>query len=569
MIKLGRRRGSAKYQKREKDIDPDEIFIDSTNLPNFDVHQFEGRLEKTISRRSLFIFVGIIVVIFLAFLSRIWFLQIKNGEFYFTKSENNRLRNSLVFAKRGVIYDRYGTKLAWNIENSQESAFDLRKYIPAGGFAHLLGYLKYPTKDKYGFYFTEVFDGKDGVEMHYNDILSGENGKRIVEVDAVGDIQSENIIHQPKDGENLTLSIDAGVQARIYDAIRDLVEKTTFTGGAGVIMDIHNGEVLALTSYPEYNSQVLTDGQDKALINRYLTNKDTPFLDRVIDGLYTPGSTVKTFMSYAVLNEKIIDPLQNILSTGSISVPNPYDPSKPTIFKDWKAHGYVDMRKALAVSSDVYFYAVGGGFEEQKGLGIANIDKYMKMFGFGEPIESPFFAGATGVIPTPEWKLEKFAGEKWNIGNTYHTSIGQYGFQITPIQMVRAVASLANGGKLIEPQVLLQTGDDISSVDLNLNEAYLKIIREGMRDGVIKDYGVVKGMNSSDYTVAAKTGTAELGVYKQQVNSWITGYFPYENPKYAFVIVMEKGPIANTIGAVSIMRQVMDYIAVNRPEYLK
>jgi len=571
MIKFDRKRGAVKYERREKDIAPDEIFIDSSNLPNFDVHQFEGRIEKSISRRSLFILVGIIFLIFMSFLSRIWFLQIKNGDFYFTKSENNRLRNSLIFAKRGVIYDRLGTELAWNVENPLENSYDLRKYIPADGFAHLLGYLKYPTKDKYGFYYTEVFDGKDGVEMYFNDVLSGENGKRIVEVDALGDIQSENIIRKPQDGENLTLSIDAGLQAKIYDVIKNLIENTTFTGGAGVIMNIQNGEVLALTSYPEYNSQVLTDGQNKELISKYLTNKNTPFLDRVIDGLYTPGSTVKPYMAYAALSEKIIDPLQNILSTGALTLPNPYDPKSPTIFKDWKAHGYVDMRKALAVSSDVYFYEVGGGFEDQKGLGIANIDKYMKLFGFGESLKSPFFAGVAGVIPTPEWKKENFDGDDWRVGNTYHTSIGQYGFQISPIQMVRAVASLVNGGKLIEPQIILQTGNKMNTpvVDLNLNESYLQVVREGMRDGVIKDYGVVRGLNSPQYTIAAKTGTAELGVYKQLVNSWATGFFPYENPKYAFVIIMEKGPIANTIGSVSVMRQVMDYIAINRPEYLK
>jgi penicillin-binding protein 2 len=136
--------------------------------------------------------------------------------------------------------------------------------------------------------------------------------------------------------------------------------------------------------------------------------------------------------------------------------------------------------------------------------------------------------------------------------------------------MVRAVASLANGGKLIEPKILLNQKLDVSDavVDLRLDQSYLKIVKDGMRDGVVKDYGVAKGLNSADYTVAAKTGTAELGVYKQFVNSWITGFFPYENPKYAFVVIMEKGPVANTTGALSVMRQVLDFMSVNTPEYL-
>lgn len=579
MFKWPGKRRTIRYDERVKDIDPDEIFIDSSNLPNFDTDQFEGRLEKSISQRSLYILAGVFVLIFLIFIIRIWNLQISQGDFYFTKSENNRLRNSLLFAKRGVIYDRSGTALAWNAENTADKAYDVRKYISLDGFSHLLGYLKYPSKDKYGFYWSEFFDGKAGIEKIYNDVLSGKNGKQIVEVDALGNIQSENIIRSPEDGQSVTLSIDAGIQNKMFLEIKSLAERAGFTGGAGVIMDVNNGEVLALTSYPEYSSQVLTDGQNKTLIDRYLNNKNTPMLNRAVGGLYTPGSTVKPFMAFAALNENIIDPYKNIFSSGSISIPNPYDPSRPTVFKDWKAHGYVDMKRALAVSSDVYFYEVGGGFEDQKGLGIANIDKYMKMFGLGsavpitlasstDPTSSIFF-GPAGNIPTPDWKKATFPDDPdWRVGNTYHTSIGQYGFLVSPLQLVRAVASLANGGKLLEPKILFHTDDEGEVLDLNLDQAKLKIIKDGMRDGVTKDYGVAKGLNSADYSVAAKTGTAELGAYKQFVNSWISGFFPYENPRYAFVVIMEKGPVANTTGALSVMRQVLDYMAVNKPEYL-
>jgi len=571
MIKFSWFRDRRRFSKREKDIDPDEIFIDSSNLPNFDTNQFEGRLEKSISRQSIFILCGFFSLIIVIFILRIANLQILNGESYFIKSEKNRLRNSLIFASRGVIYDRTGTKLAWNVENVDDNAFGLRRYIPLDGFAHLLGYLKYPAKDKFGFYFSEVFDGKDGVEKIYNEVLSGTNGKRIVEVDALGDIQSENIIRNPEEGESLRLTIDALVEAKMYQEIQKLSERVGFSGGAGVIMDVNNGEVLAMTSYPEYNSQILTNGQDSIAISKYLNNKNTPFLNRVINGVYAPGSTVKPFMAFAALNENIIDPNKNILSTAYLSIPNPYDPSKPTIFRDWKVHGYVDMKKAIAVSSDIYFYTIGGGFGEQKGLGIINIDKYMKMFGFGEDLNSRFFFGNKGVIPTPEWKKENFDGEDWRVGNTYHTSIGQYGFQVSPIQMVRAIASLANGGKLIEPQIILDSDrnlDDIT-VDLKLNKSHLEIVNAGMFDSVNKEYGVARGLKSGNYSVAAKTGTAEIGVYKNFVNSWVTGFFPYENPKYAFVIVMERGPVENTVGATSVMRQILDYMAINTPEYLK
>ncbi len=567
-----RRKKVCRYSKRRKDLDPDEIFVDSSNLPNFNTYQFEGRIEKPISRRSIFILSGVFSLATIVFLYQAWTLQILNGQEMFSKSENNRLRNTLIFSKRGVIYDRVNTPLAWNAENPTDQAFDFRKYIPLDGFAHTLGYVKYPAKDKQGFYFTEVLEGIAGVEKYFNNILSGENGKRIVEVDALGNIQSENIIHTPEDGENIYLSIDASIQNKMYEEIKKISVDKGFTGGAGIIMDIYTGEVLALTSYPEYSSQVMTDGKDKEEISRYRDNSKNPFLNRVVDGVYAPGSIVKPFMSIAALEENIIDPYQNILSTAYLSLPNPYDPSKPTLFRDWKAHGYVDMRKAIAVSSDIYFYTIGGGFESQKGLGIENIYKYMKKFGFGSSFSSPFFSGAIGNIPNIEWKEKTFPDDPtWRVGNTYHTSIGQYGFQVSAIQALRAVASLANGGVLIEPSLLL--GGDPEAikhgVNLNLQEENLKVARDGMRDAVTKDYATVKVLNSSNYAVAGKTGTAEIGVYKQFVNSWVIGFLPYEKPKYAFAVIMERGPAANQVGATYITRQVLDFIYFNKPEYLK
>ncbi len=554
------------YKDRIKDIDPDEIFLDSENLPKFNVDQFEGRIEKPISSRT-FVFFGIACfLIFAGFIIRAINLQVTNGPYYLQKSENNRLRNTLVFANRGVIYDRNDNKLAWNVDSESSPEFSLRKYSSQSGLSHVLGYIKYPSKDSSGFYYSEDFVGKDGVEKYYSDILSSKNGLRIVEVDAHGAIQSQSVVRPAVDGQDIKLSIDSNLQSEIYKVISDLVNRVGFTGGAGVIMDVNTGEVLALTSYPEYDSQTLTDGTNSLAINQLLKNKNNPFLDRVVNGLYTPGSIVKPYMSIAALNENIIDPNTKILSTGSISIPNIYDPLHPSVFKDWRAQGWVDMRHAIAVSSDVYFYEVGGGYENQKGLGISLIDKYMHLFGFGFDIPNGFFTGTSGVIPDPQWKAENFNGEKWNIGDTYHTSIGQYGFQVTPIQTVRAVASIANGGKLLEPSIL-SGGNPDKFIQLNLDPADYKVVREGMKLGV--EEGVAVGLNTGYLSLGAKTGTAELGSKKQFVNSWVTGFFPYDNPKYAFAIIMEKGPVTNTMGGVYVMRQVLDWMHINTPQYLK
>lgn len=560
--------GSRGNMVHSRDIDPDEIFLDSTNLPALDTDQFEGRLEKPISTKTLSLLGFVFSFIFLIFCYKAWNLQVKNGLAYFDQSENNHLSNTVLFAKRGLILDRNKKELAWNTSLPDTEEFLGRKYIESPGFAHVLGYVKFPSKDDSGFYYKDVYEGHDGVEKFYNTKLAGENGLRIVEVNALGKIQSQSVVRPPKDGEDTVLSIDSDVQAELYKGISSLAHNAHFQGGAGVIMNVENGEILALTSFPEYDPQILSDGKDTKAIQKYLTDPSNAFLDRVVSGLYTPGSIMKPFVAIGALTENVISPNKQILSTGSISIPNAYDPKLSSVFMDWKAHGLVDMRRALAVSSDVYFYEVGGGFHDQKGIGIANIDKYVSMFGFGKLAGDGFFAGKKGTIPNPEWKEKNFPGDPWRIGDTYHTAIGQYGFQVTPIQAVRAVAAVSNGGHLISPTLI--SGDTSalsSSQTVPIADSSLQVAREGMREGVLT--GISKALNVPAVQIASKTGTAELGTKKQFVNSWVTGFFPYEHPKYAFAIIMEKGPSTNTIGALSVMKGLVDWMAISTPGYFK
>lgn len=545
-------------------VEPDEIFLDSKNLQNFDRQQFEGRIEKPISKKTI-VFVGIFFLIFLgAFAARLSYLQIKKGQAFLDRSQNNAIERQIIFSDRGIIYDRNKVEIAWNKKN--DTSKTIRTYL-SPGFSHLLGYISYPIQDKSGNYWQTEFIGKDGLEKQYNDLLKGENGSKIVEMDARKNIHSENIVNIPKRGNDVTTTIDSRIQKELYSIIKNLAQEYYFSGGAGVLMNIDNGEIISSVSFPEYDSEILSLGSDSKKINSYLNDKRKVFLDRTISGLYTPGSIVKPFFAIGALVENIIDPNKKILSTGSISIPNPYFPGQETVFKDWKAHGWVDMRTAIAVSSDVYFYEIGGGFQGQKGLGIANIEKYAQLFGIGQKtgIDLPDEKG--GVIPSPLWKIKNFNGEEWRIGDTYHTAIGQYGFQVTPMEMTRAVSALANYGTLITPHYILEKpeGDNIERIDLK--KEYFDIAQEGMRQSVLMGTSVL--LNVPYVKVAAKTGTAQLGISKSKVNSWIIGFFPYENPKYAFTIMMEAGPSSNSVGASSIMRQLLDWMSVNTPEYFK
>lgn len=571
-----------KLSKRNSFVEPDEIFLDAKNIQNFDVQQFEGRLEKPISKRIIYFLGFIFSLIIFVFGSRLFSLQIKEGEAYFKRSENNKLDEVIIFADRGIIYDRNKVELAWNtkipnqelieseinFENQNQEEFtSVRNYLN-GGFSHVLGYVASPQSDKTGKYWQTDFIGKDGLEKVYDDRLKGKNGSKIVEVDAKGQIHSFNIVNPPERGPELNTTLDSRINKAMFNKIKENASAYGYKGGVGIIMDIKNGEILGATSYPEYDSNILSKGEDKSTIANYINDSRKVFLNRITAGLYTPGSIVKPFFAFGALNEGIINPNKQILSTGSISIPNPYFPGQSTVFKDWKAHGYTDMAEAIAVSSDVYFYTISGGFGDQKGLGISRLEKYAKMFKIGEKTGIDLPSEKEGIIPNPEWKAKNFNGEIWRIGNTYHTSIGQYGFQVTPLEMVRATASLANGGTFVTPHFLLEDQEAKNAFEkIELNPEYLKVVYSGMRQAVTS--GTATPLNVDYVNIAAKTGTAQLGVLKNRVNSWTIGFFPYENPKYAFAIMMESGPSSGALGAAAVMRQVFDDIHTQTDEYFQ
>lgn len=555
-----------KKRRRNQYVDPDEIFMDSKNLPDFDTHQFEGMIEQPIKRRSVVILGLVFSVMGILFGARAYALQVKDGEVFFNRSVNNSLSPTPVLPDRGVIYDRKGVELAWNEPNEEDPDILLRAYIRESGFAHVLGYVTHPQKDSKGNYWQKEYTPKGGIELVYDKELSGEPGVKMVERDALGNIESKSLLSPAKSGDNLTLALDARLQHNLYEAVKSTADEARMKGGSAALMDPYTGEIYALVSYPEYDPEVMSRGKDKAAINGYLTNSQNPFINRALSGLYTPGSIVKPFFALAALKEGVITPSTRIYSAGSIAIPNPFFPGKETVFKDWKAHGWMDMSRAIAVSSDVYFYEVGGGFENQKGIGIANIGKYSRMFGIAEETGIDLPGDTTGVIPDPEWKKKVFDGDIWRIGDTYNTSIGQYGFQVTLVQMVRAVASLANHGTLVTPHVIHDTEKTFPTTSLDFPSDYYVVTDAGMRGAVTE--GTAGPLNVPYIKVSAKTGTAQVGAQNQFVNSWSMGFFPSEKPALVFAVLMEGAPADNKIGASWVMQKMLNYMHENTPEYL-
>ncbi|MDE1919541.1 MAG: hypothetical protein KGH56_02455 [Patescibacteria group bacterium] len=544
----------------DPEIAPDEIFLDSSNAPAFDRARFEGRIEKPLSYRTFFSLAGALGLLFFILLARSWDLQVANGSAFAAQSAHNSLEVRTLFAPRGVITDVNGVVVAENVEKEDGS---VKRNYPVPALGQIIGYVSYPKKDAKGNYYDTNEAGLTGIEAKYDSILAGKNGQLLTETDAVGEVRSEGTIVPAEPGKTVRLSVDANLENLFERAIAGVVTSRHFIAGAGVIMDADTGAVRAIVSYPSFDPNVMASGGPPGVIVGYASDPGHPFLDHAVQGVYVPGSIVKPFVASGALTDGVITPDTVIDDPGFLSLPDPYHPGKSFIYKGWKALGPVDVKKAIAWSSDVFFYTVGGGFENQKGLGIDRLEYWYRQFGLGSLTGIDVPGEAAGLIPDPAWKRATF-NEPWYLGDTYFTAIGQYSVQVTPIQMARAVAAVANGGKLFVPTLLADQSSSYESVAVS--PSALAEVRAGMREGVTS--ALAGAINLPYVTVAAKTGTAQTGVHNQYDNSWVEGFFPYEHPKYAFAVVLERGPSGTGEQAVNVMRDLFDALYAEGSPYV-
>ena len=528
---------------KQDNIEVDEIFLDSANLPGYDRENLEGTLENPI-RKSFFLWLGWIFLIFgIIFAGKVSFLQIVRGAEFRERASKNYLKVITEYSARGLIYDRDGKALVKNIVLDGK----LRRVYPSAGFLHVLG-----------------FKNESGLEASYDEILRGVQTKKAEEIDANGNSISSGILEKGKPGKNIQTTLSSDLQTKFAEIIFSTIKERGFLGGAGIILNPADGEILALVSEPEFDPNILIFNPTEESVNKLLKDPGKPFFNRAVSGLYPPGSIVKPALAIAALVENIISPNKKILSTGSISLPNPYNPIKPNVFLDWKAHGWVDMKEALAVSSDVYFYEIGGGYQDQKGLGPWNIKKYLAMFGFSSLSGIDLGGEARGHIPDPD---EKQDGRDWTIGDTYNISIGQGDILVTPLQAAVYAMALANKGDMSYPHIVKAILDQDKSIvekfdyppkqKINISSEVFDVARAGMRQAVLT--GTAYGLAGLPVELAAKTGTAEIGD-TDKVHSWSIGFFPYENPKFAYAVLMESGPRSNTIGATYVASQIIRWM---------
>lgn len=436
-----------------------------------------------------------------------------------------------------------------------------RQYYNGYKFFHLLGYLgsiNEEERKQRPDYFLNDYIGKSGIELYYENQLRGEYGKKLVEVDANGEIK-RIIGEEPAiDGKDIILAIDSDLQEKLYDEIKKMLNRLSTDRAAAIAVDPRNGKILALLSFPSLDNNKFSLGLSGEELQKISQNPSKPFLNRIIAGLYPPGSTVKPIIAAAALKEKIIEPEKIINCHGSITVRNKFYPNIFRIYNDWKAHGPTNLIKAIAESCDVYFYTIGGGYGDIKGLGVEKINQYFKQFGLGMIFGIDLKGEVNGLIPDEEWKI-KNKKEKWYLGDTYNISIGQGDLLVTPLQLTMAISAIANGGTLYKPQLVEQIGENkIQPQKLKENvidKNILKIIKKGMREAVVS--GSARYLYDLPIKAAGKTGTAQAPGNKNP-HGWFTVFAPYENPEIVLTILIENGGEGSSV-AVPIAKEVLKW----------
>jgi penicillin-binding protein 2 len=435
-------------------------------------------------------------------------------------------------------------------------AVPVRQYTSSQSFAHVLGttgaisdgdsYLKDPA------YSPLDVVGKTGLEAAYEKELKGLNGKDLVEVDATGGVVKDLGDISSTPGHTLRLTIDKGLQEELYSqfALRPGAK------GAAIALDPKTGAVLALLSYPSFDSNAFSGGISTTEYKKLTEDPLLPLFNRAVGAQLPPGSTVKPMVALAGLESGVITEHTVIVDNGKISIPNQFNPSVVYDYVGWKRTGLGPMtvRSAIAMSSDIFFYVVGGGLASSRidGLGVDRLTSFYHKFHLGSITGIDIPGEKPGLVPDPAWKLDYFRDNavlgKWYLGDTYHISIGQGDVLVTPLQVALWTATIANNGVGMKPhivdgvyggdQVLIRTISPEVLVPKVGSDANIRVVQEGMRQTVLA--GTAKRLQSLPISAAGKTGTAQFDNNEKE-HSWFTSFAPYEDPQIVVTVLVEGG----------------------------
>ena len=413
-----------------------------------------------------------------------------------------------------------------------------RVYPEGASAAHLLGYVGRSapgnmTEDgaAYHYYMPELV-GRSGLELHFDDILRGTAGGRLVRVDVSGYKHDDLGMRDPHAGEDVELCLDRRIQRLAENSIRG-------RRGAAVVIDPNNGDILALASAPGFDPNDFVPSISSAKWAVLRDDPGKPMLNRAVAGEYTPASTFKPMVALAALASGKIDVNTTFNCPGHFKLGN-------STFKCWyhPGHGLLTVREALKHSCNVFFYkaALESGHEA--------IYHMAQALGLGSKTGVEVDYERAGLLPDGAWK-RRVLKEGWRDGDTCNMSIGQGYISVTPIQMAVVVAALANKGHVFKPRLLKGTRDSNETVfsesepliinEMNWNPAHIHAVREGMHDVVMAPDGTGRRARVHGVDMAGKTGTAEYGRKGSGKHyGWMIAFAPFDKPRYAAVIVIEE-----------------------------
>jgi len=578
--------------------------------------------EASSSKKKIVFLYPVMLLFCLLLFGRSFQLQVILGGFNQQRAEENRLRIRIKEAPRGIIFDRHLSPLTKNVpaffleiypnelparkadrlslyrkiheklglplsqleevekrilnqepfvlkaNMSQEEAILLeskitelpaikisvkpqREYPSDSAFSHILGYVG----DK---------KGQIGLEAYYDSYLRGEDGKEEIEVDALGRVKRILSSVDPQPGADLILSIDFGLQQQMTKSLASMLGKTKTKAGVAIALNPQNGEILGLVSLPAYDNNLFARGIQKEEYEHLVQDPTKPMFHRAIAGLYPPGSVIKPVIGAAALAEKLITPETFIYDPGTIVITNPYNPAITYRFKDWKpgGHGRVNLLVAIEQSCDVFFYALGGGWQNIQGLGEKKLRTWLSRFGLGAKTGIDLPGENEGFVPSARWK-EEVKKEIWYQGDSYHLAIGQGDLLVTPLQVAQYTAYFANGGVAFQPHLVseihppnkevIKIKPKVAIQNL-ISPEDTRLIREGMRRVITQ--GTARSLNNLPFTLAGKTGTAQNP--HGQPHAWFVAFAPYENPQIVTVVLVENGGEGSST-AVPVTREILEY----------
>ncbi|MCR6575027.1 penicillin-binding protein 2 [Campylobacter insulaenigrae] len=454
---------------------------------------------------------------------------------------------------------KHFTKL--NLRENMQIKSTTQRFYPYKSLAsHVIGYVgKANLNDMNENEIARLtsYAGRSGIERYYNEILQGVKGEKVSKVNALNK-EIEELSYKKPSSSNIVLSIDLDLQEYLAQIFEGL-------SGAAIVMDVKTGSVLAAGSFPEYDLNPFVVGITQEEWSKLSNDLNHPFTNKLINGLYPPGSVVKMGTALAFLNSQKINEHQKFLCDNNFELGG-------RKFRCWKptGHGYIDMNGAIRESCDVYFYK--GALE----VGIDFISATFERMGFGTKTGIDLPNEFIGTVPSKLWKQQKY-NQPWYQGETLNTSIGQGDFLATPMQVAKFTAMIATS-KSVTPHFLKSIDDNTTKIIFDNNEsvfstfelAKLPLLRRSMYEVANEEGGTTsRYLKKSPVTIAAKTGTAQVvGIsqsekkrikeeeleYFFRSHAWITSYAPYEKPQYVVVVLIEHGKSGSSTGGPMLLK---------------